>query len=241
MPNSQEQATALLSQIPFGAIIGGPLKAAVDAQATAAVACYDFVSRIGFTEEYRKDPQGRLVNAQGSPLPPNEKAIVESRKCNDIVFTFEREVPQAAAAAVAAGGTLPAQASQVAPPQKVSMKLTVPILTIMPIPFIRIESLTVNFKASISAVDTQSTETKESTDKEGKLEASVGFALWKASISGGISSKKDSTATSSSKYSVEHTMDVSVHAVQDDMPAGLAKLLEFMTRSIVSTSPVPVS
>jgi hypothetical protein len=221
MPNNQEQATALLSQIPFGAIIGGPLKAAVEAQAAAAIACYDFVSKIGFTDEKKKDAQGNVVVVNGQ-----EQTY---RKCTDIVFTFEREAQQLAASA--GSTTVTAQTN---PPQKVVMTLTVPVLTIMPIPYIRIESMTVNFKASISAVDTQSTETKESTDKEGKLQASVGFALWKASVSGGISSKKDSTATSSSKYSVEHTMDISVHAVQDDMPAGMAKLLDFMTRSIVA-------
>jgi hypothetical protein len=201
---NQEQATALLSQIPFGAIIGGPLKAAVDAQAAAAVACYDFVSKIGFSEVMGKDT--------------NNKDIVVGQKCKDVVFTFERTDPN--------DNT-----------KKVQMAITVPVLTIMPIPFIRIESLTVNFKASISAVDTTSQETKESTDKEGKLDAAVGFPLWKVGVSGGISSKKDSTSTSSSKYSVEHTMDVSVHAVQDDMPAGMAKLLDFMTRSIVATVP----
>ena len=197
---NQEQATALLSQIPLGAIIGGPLKAAVDAQAAAAVACYEFVKKIGFTE-----------------ITDANKAVI-GQKCQDVVFTFERTDPNDNN-------------------KKVQMAITVPVLTIMPIPFIRIESLTVNFKASISAVDTTSQETKESSDKEGKLDASVGFPLWKVGVSGGISSKKDSTATNSSKYSVEHTMDVSMHAVQDDMPAGMAKLLDFMTRSIVATAP----
>ncbi len=37
------------------------------------------------------------------------------------------------------------------------------------------------------------------------------------------SSKKDSSATRDSKYSVEYTMDVAVHAGQDSMPAGMAK------------------
>lgn len=42
------------------------------------------------------------------------------------------------------------------------------------------------------------------------------------------SSKKDSKATSDSKYSVEYTMDVAVKAGQDSMPAGLSKILELL-------------
>jgi len=64
------------------------------------------------------------------------------------------------------------------------------------------------------------------------LEASVGWGPLKVGASGGISSKKDSTATNTSKYSVEQTMDISLHAVQDDLPAGLAKLLDILKDEI---------
>jgi hypothetical protein len=201
---NQVEATALLSQVPFGAIIGGPLKAAVDAQASAAAACYDFVNKVGFTPIMGKNDK-------------NEDVVV-GRKVNDVVFTFERTDPNDAG-------------------KKIQMSITVPVLSIMPIPFIRIESLTVNFKASISAVDDSSKSDTQSLAADAKLDAGIGLGPWKVGVTGGISSKKDSTATSSSKYSVEHTMDISVHAVQDDMPAGMAKLLDFMTRSIVATPP----
>ena len=51
------------------------------------------------------------------------------------------------------------------------------------------------------------------------------------------SSKKDSSATKDSKYSVEYTMDVAVHAGQDSMPAGMAKVLEMLNNSISVVSP----
>lgn len=51
------------------------------------------------------------------------------------------------------------------------------------------------------------------------------------------SSKKDSSATRDSKYSVEYTMDVAVHAGQDSMPAGMAKVLEMLNNSISVVSP----
>jgi len=36
---------------------------------------------------------------------------------------------------------------------------------------------------------------------------------------------------------VEYTVDVSVHAVQDDMPAGIAKVLNLLTDSIKQQIP----
>ena len=197
MPDNQLEATQLLGQIPFGAIIGAPLKAAVEAQAAAAIACYDFVRKIGFGE---------------------------NNQVNDITFHYERTI----------------QTGQPPQPQTTKVSITVPILTMMPLPFIRIESMNVSFKASISAVDATQATKSEATQLDGKFEAGAGLAIWKVSASGGISSKKDSTATNTSKYSVEHTIDISVHAVQDDMPAGLAKLLSIMTDSIrLTPSPTP--
>lgn len=51
------------------------------------------------------------------------------------------------------------------------------------------------------------------------------------------SSKKDSKATSDSKYSVEYTMDVAVKAGQDSMPAGLSKILELLGNSLDVSDP----
>jgi hypothetical protein len=196
MPDdNQSKATALLSQLPLGAIIGGPLKAAVDAQAAAAAACYEFIQKIGFE--------------------PGQAADAPS-KTRTVTFTYERH-----------------DAGNAAP---VHVEITVPILSIMPLPFIRIESLTVNFKAAIGAVDESTKADTSSSTKDLKLEGSVGVPLWKVSVGGSISSKKDSTATNTSKYSVENTMDISLHVVQDDMPAGLAKLLNFMTENIVAVT-----
>jgi hypothetical protein len=195
MPDNQSNATALLSQLPLGAIIGGPLKAAVDAQAAAAAACYEFIQKVGF------EP-GEGANAPG--------------RTRTVTFIYERQQT---------GGAEPSR-----------LEITVPLLSIMPLPFIRIESLTVSFKASIGAVDESSKADTSSNTKDLKLDGSVGVPLWKVSVGGSISSKKDSTATNTSKYSVEHTMDISMHAVQDDMPAGLAKILNFMTENIVAVT-----
>ena len=77
-----------------------------------------------------------------------------------------------------------------------------------------------------------------------KTTAGGGFLGWKAEMSASVSSKKDSSSTRDSRYSVEYTMDINVHAVQDDIPAGLAKVLGLLNESMdrqlqASPSPTP--
>jgi hypothetical protein len=197
-PNIQTQSIDLMNKVPFGAIIGSPLKAAVEAQAAAAIACADFIQKVGFT----KDDKGKL-------------------SITNVDLILERQIQ----APVGAG-------APAAPPTTAKFSMSIPLLSILPIPFIRIESLTANFKVAISAIDERSQSEKDTLDLDGKLEASVGWGPLKVGASGGISSKKDSTATNTSKYSVEQTMDISLHAVQDDLPAGLAKLLDILKDEI---------
>lgn len=124
------------------------------------------------------------------------------------------------------------------------VQLNVPLLTIVPIPYIAIHSIDINFKASISASSSSVSENSESTSKSGSLEASAGLKVgpfhMDAKINGSYSSKKDSKATEESKYSVEYTMDIAVKAGQDSMPAGLAKVLELLGSALDVSDPAGV-
>ena len=117
-----------------------------------------------------------------------------------------------------------------------STTLSVPLLTIVPIPYLAIKDIDISFKASISASASTSKTTSSSLEVGASMKAEAGFNLGivhgKMEMSASISSKKDSTATRDSKYSVEYTMDVNVKAGQDDMPAGMAKVLEILNQSI---------
>ncbi len=118
--------------------------------------------------------------------------------------------------------------------------LSVPLLTIVPIPFLAIRDIDIAFKANISASSSVSTTVSKSTavDASAKISAGVNLGLFKGSMemSASVSSKKDSTATRDSKYSVEYTMDVAVKAGQDDMPAGMSKVLQLLNESIESVA-----
>lgn len=186
-------ATSALQAIPFGSIIGGPLKACVEAQALAAKTTWEFIQNVGINVD---------------PETGEKKAI-------NVSFSFLQ------------GGRL--------------VQLNIPLLTIVPIPYIAIHEININFKANINASSTSSSETTQSEAKDAALKASAsmrfGCFSMNADMSASYSSKKDSKATSDSKYSVEYTMDVAVKAGQDSMPAGMSKILELLGNSLDISDP----
>lgn len=186
-------ATSALQAIPFSSMIGGPLKACIDAQAMAAKTTWDFIQEVGLTVD---------------PETGEKKAV-------NVSFSFIQN-----------GRTV---------------QLNVPLLTIVPIPYIAINSIDINFKASISASSSSVTEDTSSTSTDVGAEVTAGLKAgpfhMDAKINANYSSKKDSKATEDSKYSVEYTMDIAVKAGQDSMPAGLAKVLELLGNSLDVSDP----
>ncbi|EPX64102.1 hypothetical protein D187_005235 [Cystobacter fuscus DSM 2262] len=178
-----DQASSALQGIPFENLIGGPLTAAVKAQALAAKTSVDFIRSVGFTEK------NEVVN---------------------IKFVYQRDGR--------------------------NVSLDVPLLTIVPIPYLRIDDMTINFKATLSASGDSNTISTDNFEAKTEASASGGFWGQSYSLSGSVSSKKDSTASASSKYSIEYTMDINVHAVQDDIPKGLSTVLGLLGEQM---KPVP--
>lgn len=182
-------ATSALQALPFGSIIGGPLKAAIEAQAMAAKTSWNFIQEVGLNTD---------------PDTGEKKTI-------NVSFQFIKD-------------------GRIA-------QLNVPLLTIVPIPYIAIQTVDIAFKANISASSSSTTVENKSSTLDAGIKGSGGVKLLglfniHADFHANYSSKKDSTATQDSKYSVEYTMDVAVKAGQDSMPAGLAKVLELLGNSL---------
>lgn len=186
-------ATNALQAIPYGALIGGPLKAAIEAQAMAAKTTWEFIKEVGLN-------------------PPDAEG---NRTAVQVVFQYQK------------GGQI--------------VNLIVPILAIVPIPYIAIREIDIDFLANISASSSSVKEESSSIAAEAEAEASarVGWGPFslEASFKANFSSKKDSKATEESRYSVEYTMTVAVRARQDDMPAGLATILNILQSSITEANP----
>jgi len=104
--------------------------------------------------------------------------------------------------------------------------LSVPILTIVPIPYIRIEHVTIAFKAKLS--DTLTSAHTDKLDVSASLDINYRAVEFRSSVS------YQQTNTTSSNQSREYSLDVNVRAVQDAMPAGLSRVLDLLEASITA-------
>lgn len=203
MPNPGQE----LSSIDFESMIGGPLVAVINAQAQAAISTVNFIKEVGFKK------------------PENEEAAGEDTSTEDpiyVTFKYPKELKPYQPATESS----PAEAAEYE-----THELKVPILTILPIPFIRIDETTVDFNAKINSVEYRKTDTRLKVDSS--LEAKAGW-LW------GSAKLKVSTSfqrTTQQGNTVKRTYSLAVHvkAVQDEMPAGMEKMLGILEGAITST------
>ena len=87
-------------------------------------------------------------------------------------------------------------------------KIIVPLLTLVPIPYMQIDSVDLKFRADMS------------TSSDGSITAKY-------------SNTMDSEAARKSKYNVTNEIDINIHATTSGMPAGIAKMLEIFTNSCI--------
>lgn len=110
------------------------------------------------------------------------------------------------------------------------MNLEVPILTMMPIPFIKIEHADIDFNVKINSV----TNTNSSSTSNTKTDLSVQSSFFaKTSLSASFSNQK--STNSSEEVKKDYSLNISIHAVQDDMPAGVSRILDILEESVTAT------
>ena len=118
--------------------------------------------------------------------------------------------------------------------------INVPMIAIVPIPYIAINSVDISFKATVNGVESESSSTEteyESKENKKSTRKSGLFRRKTTTINSTFSTKRDSKSTQDSKFSVEATIDVAVHAGQESMPAGMAKILEMLGAAMDLCSP----
>ena len=103
------------------------------------------------------------------------------------------------------------------------VKLDVPLLSIINIPSLSVDSIDVEFNMEVST----QTASKSSTDSSATASASVGWGCWKASFEGKVShhSENSRSSDSSAKYTI------AVKGKQEK-PEGLMKVLDMLNSSI---------
>ena len=195
--------TRTLRALPFGRIIGGPMTAAIEAQALAAQSTVNFIKSVGFDT-------------------PANPAAGELGSVRNVEFTYQRKK------------ITPTGTTGTANDDEETVTLTVPILTIVPIPYIRIESLTIDFTANITEQHEDSVSFNNTTVAETSINGKYGNFLSPVNVqfAAKFSTKSSLSTASKNKTSVEATIDINLKAVQDEMPAGLAKVLTILETAI---------
>jgi hypothetical protein len=198
------RAVEELSQIPFSHLIGAPLKAAVESQALAAQSTVEFIQKVGFKQN-NVAPPDLMLNK------PEKDA--DAGEIRNVTFQYTKRDQN---------------------DKEDKFSLTVPLLTIVPIPYIRIDEVNITFSCKL----TDQVERNASQNNSFKLDSSIGggySAFWSpVKFDFRVNATYNTSSATSEKVvnTREYNMQVSVRAVQDDMPSGLAKILSILETSI---------
>lgn len=113
-------------------------------------------------------------------------------------------------------------------------ELSVPMLTMLPIPFIRVDETNIEFNAKIVGTETY----EHSSQNDFKLDVDGSYGGGLMGLFGGpkvnfkTSFAHQSRTMQGEKTERTYTLNVKVRAVQDHMPAGLEKLLNILENCI---------
>jgi hypothetical protein len=215
-----------LSSIDFASLIGGPLTAVIKAQAQSSNASVQFIKGVGF-----KKPLTDEFDSVGNS---------ETEEPIYVKFKYPKEVTPYVPSQLEVTdgeGNVVTPATPAASAVYETHEISVPILTMLPIPFIRIEEATLDFNAKITSMAYDREAVTKNTSAGGGAKTGKFFSYFgSASLKASTSTKRVSrTGTTENKT---YSMAVHVRAVQDEMPAGMERLLGILEDSVKS-QPVP--
>ncbi|NMR33709.1 DUF2589 domain-containing protein [Chryseobacterium aquaticum] len=196
MPNLVQE----LNSLDFSVYIGGPLQAAVKAQHDASISQVNFIKEVGFI------PSTTTGTGSSAVTTPSQLRYVD--------FNYQKSIPNPDYPATS--GSLPLK--------ETTVNLKVPFLTMLTIPAIRIDEVTIDFNAKLNSVETQNI----SSEFQGS--ASLSAKFWKIKLNASASYKKTTSSTSTTEKT--YTLGVHVRAVNDELPAGLSRVLDMLEDSI---------
>ncbi|WP_327722273.1 DUF2589 domain-containing protein [Streptomyces sp. NBC_00490] len=196
------RAVEELQQIPFSQLIGAPLKAAVEAQALAAQSTIEFIHKVGFKQpDFGGDDQDLVFT------DPDKDA--DAGELRSVTFSYRKKGEN---------------------DELDEFSLTVPFLAITPIPYIRIDEMTIDFNAKLTDSIERKTSSTFNLDTEVKGSYSSFWSPIK--IEARVSATYNQKAASTERQQREYAMQIHVRAVQDEMPAGLSRMLDILEQAI---------
>lgn len=196
------RAVQELNQIPFSQLIGSPLKAAVEAQALAAQSTIEFIHKVGF-----KQPQG--LGAQPDLLFDDVTADADAGELRNVSFTYSKRDENG---------------------NDRDFSLTVPLLSITPIPYIRIDEMTIDFNAKLTDAIQRQTDT--SFNLTSQVGGSYGSFWTPYKLEARVSATFNTKSSTTERQQREYSLEIHVRAVQDEMPSGLSRMLDILEAAI---------
>ena len=103
---------------------------------------------------------------------------------------------------------------------KTEVSIKVPLLAMLPIPSLRIEHVVIDFNVKLNSVETSKVEQSIGVNTE----VSAGWGPVKFKVSASFQRK----STTGVEVRKEYALNVNVKAVQDEIPAGLEKILNML-------------
>ena len=194
------RAVAELRQIPFEQLVGAPMKAAIEAQALAAQSTVEFIQKVGF-KATDFEPADMLFD--------DPAADADAGSLRNVTFKYIKKDENEADA---------------------EFELTVPLLAIVPIPYLRIDEMTIDFSAKL----TDSIERNTSSSFNLSSTVSGKFSSFWSPVKMSFRTTATYNTKSATKVTQkrEYRMDIHVRAVQDEMPSGLSKVLDILEDAI---------
>lgn len=116
------------------------------------------------------------------------------------------------------------------------MTLQVPILTMLPIPFIRVATTDIEFNVKINSIEQNSKSSDTNMASSLSATASGGFFGMKYSCTLNASMSNQKKSSSTEEIKKEYSLNIKIHAVQDETPVGMSRLLDILEESIVPRS-----
>ncbi len=215
-----------LASIDFESLIGGPLIAVIHAQAQAAMTTVNFIKEVGF-----KKPTNAGGIIPGTDSGTEEPIYVSFKFPKEISPYVPAQPAQPAQPATPTSPAVPAVPAVAAVSATYEVhELRVPVLTMLPIPYIRVDTTTIDFNAKINSIEYRKTDTNFKMDAS--LEVNAGWLFGSAKLK--VSTAYQKTTTEGSQVERTYSLAVHVKAVQDEMPAGMEKLLQILENAITS-------
>lgn len=199
----------VLNSLPMETMFAKPLMAALDAHSAMCLQLGDFIDKIGFIEI------GGTPAVGATPAVPGTKSV----RMVDWKWT---------APAWNEDGTLTqkkdAQGKDIGPADPIPYFAQVPFLSMVPLPALAVEEVSVNFELEVSTSESSSS----STEYGGEVAGKVGWGWFSASFSAKVSHKSEQTR----KTDTRAKYTVAIRAARQEPPEALMRMIDMVVDTV---------